>query len=68
MMDGSELYQRDDDKPATVERRIRVYLEQTAPSDRILPQAGACWPKSMVRSRSKQVTEQTDVTPFKKGQ
>ncbi|HNS37914.1 MAG TPA: adenylate kinase [Anaerolineaceae bacterium] len=29
--DGSELYQRDDDKPATVERRIHVYLEQTAP-------------------------------------
>lgn len=29
--DGSELYQRDDDKPATVENRIRVYTEQTAP-------------------------------------
>jgi adenylate kinase len=29
--DGSELYQREDDQPATVERRIRVYLEQTAP-------------------------------------
>jgi adenylate kinase len=29
--DGSELYQRDDDKPKTVERRIRVYLDQTAP-------------------------------------
>lgn len=30
-LDGSELYQRDDDKPATVENRIRVYMEQTAP-------------------------------------
>lgn len=30
-LDGSELYQREDDKAATVERRIRVYLEQTAP-------------------------------------
>jgi len=30
-VDGSELYQRDDDKSETVERRIRVYLEQTAP-------------------------------------
>jgi adenylate kinase len=30
-IDGSELYQRDDDKPETVERRIRVYTEQTAP-------------------------------------
>lgn len=30
-IDGSELYQRDDDKAETVERRIRVYLEQTAP-------------------------------------
>ena len=30
-VDGSELYQRDDDKSETVERRIRVYMEQTAP-------------------------------------
>ena len=29
--DGSELYQREDDKRETVERRINVYLEQTAP-------------------------------------
>jgi adenylate kinase len=29
--DGSELYQRDDDKVETVTRRIRVYLEQTQP-------------------------------------
>jgi adenylate kinase len=29
--DGSELYQRDDDKAETVTRRIRVYLEQTEP-------------------------------------
>ncbi len=29
--DGSELYQRDDDKPATVENRIRVYMAQTSP-------------------------------------
>jgi len=29
--DGSELYQRDDDEAETVIRRIRVYLEQTAP-------------------------------------
>ncbi|MEP7137050.1 MAG: adenylate kinase [Chloroflexota bacterium] len=29
-LDGSELYQRDDDKPETVKRRIQVYLEQTA--------------------------------------
>ena len=34
--DGSELYQREDDKPATVKRRIRVYLEQTQPLDRLL--------------------------------
>jgi adenylate kinase len=25
------LIQREDDQPATVERRIRVYMEQTAP-------------------------------------
>jgi len=30
-IDGSELYQREDDKPATVENRIRVYMTQTAP-------------------------------------
>ena len=29
--DGSELYQRDDDKRETVTERIQVYLEQTAP-------------------------------------
>ncbi len=29
--DGSELYQREDDKSETVLRRIQVYLEQTAP-------------------------------------
>jgi len=30
-IDGSELYQRDDDKAETVSRRIRVYMDQTAP-------------------------------------
>lgn len=30
-IDGSELYQREDDKPETVRRRIEVYLEQTSP-------------------------------------
>jgi len=30
-LDGSELYQRDDDKTDTVKNRIRVYEEQTAP-------------------------------------
>lgn len=30
-IDGSELYQREDDKAETVARRINVYLEQTAP-------------------------------------
>jgi len=29
--DGSELYQREDDKAETVKRRILVYLEQTSP-------------------------------------
>lgn len=29
--DGSELYQRDDDKAETVKRRIHVYLDQTSP-------------------------------------
>ncbi len=30
-IDGSELYQREDDKAETVKNRIRVYLEQTQP-------------------------------------
>jgi adenylate kinase len=30
-LDGSELYQRDDDKAETVKRRIDVYLAQTSP-------------------------------------
>lgn len=30
-LDGSELYQRDDDRRETVERRIKVYYEQTTP-------------------------------------
>jgi adenylate kinase len=30
-LDGSELYQREDDRTDTVVRRIQVYLEQTAP-------------------------------------
>lgn len=30
-IDRSELYQREDDRPETVKRRIRVYLEQTEP-------------------------------------
>ena len=29
--DGGELYQRDDDKPETVRRRLKVYWEQTSP-------------------------------------
>lgn len=30
-VDGSQLYQRDDDKRETVEKRIQVYFTQTAP-------------------------------------
>lgn len=30
-IDGSDLYQRDDDQPETVAMRISVYLKQTAP-------------------------------------
>ncbi|MDA1329951.1 MAG: adenylate kinase [Chloroflexi bacterium] len=30
-IDGSELYQREDDRRETVQRRIHVYMEQTAP-------------------------------------
>jgi adenylate kinase len=30
-VDGSELYQREDDKPATVKSRIQTYLDKTSP-------------------------------------
>ena len=30
-IDGSELYQRDDDKVETVKKRLEVYMEQTSP-------------------------------------
>lgn len=30
-IDSSSLYQREDDKPETVKRRIQVYIEQTSP-------------------------------------
>ncbi len=39
-LDGSELYQRDDDKIETVTRRIQVYMEQTAPLISYYRQAG----------------------------
>jgi adenylate kinase len=30
-IDGSELYQRDDDHPETVKNRIKVFYQQTSP-------------------------------------
>jgi len=39
-IDGSDLYQRDDDSPDTVKDRIRVYLEKTAPLIDFYHQAG----------------------------
>jgi adenylate kinase len=39
-LDGSELYQRDDDKVETVTRRIQVYSEQTAPLIKYYREAG----------------------------
>jgi len=30
-IDGSDLYQRDDDKAETVKHRIQVYIDQTSP-------------------------------------
>jgi adenylate kinase len=30
-IDGSELYQREDDRADTVRNRIRIYFEQTSP-------------------------------------
>jgi adenylate kinase len=30
-LDGAELYQRDDDKRSTAERRLQVYFNQTMP-------------------------------------
>jgi adenylate kinase len=40
-IDGSELYQREDDKRETVTKRIEVYMEQTAPLIAFYREAGA---------------------------
>ena len=37
---GGELFQRDDDKPETIRRRLEVYCEQTAPLVGFYEQAG----------------------------
>ena len=37
---GGELYQREDDKPETVRRRLDVYLEQTKPLKEFYRQSG----------------------------
>jgi adenylate kinase len=39
-IDGSPLAQRDDDRPETVEKRIQVYLEQTAPVEQYYRERG----------------------------
>lgn len=39
-IDGSELYQREDDKRETVQRRVEVYMQQTAPLIEHYRQAG----------------------------
>jgi adenylate kinase len=39
--DGSELYQREDDKAETISRRLRVYLEQTQPLIQYYQEHGA---------------------------
>ena len=39
-MDGSKLYQREDDKAETVSRRIKVYFAQTAPLITLYRQRG----------------------------
>lgn len=43
-LDGSELYQREDDKRETVEKRIQVYFEQTAPLVEYYRQSGRLRP------------------------
>jgi len=39
-LDGSELYQREDDKVETVKNRIQVYRKQTAPLIEYYREAG----------------------------
>ena len=38
---GGELYQREDDKPETIKKRLRVYSESTAPVKEYYKQSGA---------------------------
>lgn len=37
---GGQLYQRDDDKPETIKKRLQVYLEETAPLINYYKKAG----------------------------
>ena len=40
---GGELYQRDDDKPEIIEKRIQVYMDETEPVVRHYGDAGKLW-------------------------
>jgi len=55
-IDGSELTQRDDDRPETVEKRIQVYLEQTAPVEQHYRERGLLY-EIDGEQPSEQVTE-----------
>lgn len=55
-IDGSELTQRDDDRPETVENRIQVYLEQTAPVEQHYRERGLLY-EIDGEQPSEQVTE-----------
>ncbi len=64
--DGSELYQREDDKPETVKRRIQVYWEQTGPvveyyrEKGLLVEVDGNQPMEAVTRAMKQVIAQID--------
>ena len=48
---------RADDNEATIRKRMRVYREQTAAADRLLPRAGACCARSTAWARSTRSSE-----------
>ena len=55
-VDGSELYQRTDDQPATVQARLRQQLGVLGPGRRLLPRATASCGSSTVASAIDRVT------------
>jgi len=63
-LEGGELYQRDDDKPETVQNRLYVYYKQTSPligyyfAKSILAELDGAQPIDVVNAQLKKLVDQ----------